>query len=138
MLSDDLIYARDKLDKGYPVSAVAKMVGRPVESLKALLEFRKAADLPVAVPAPLPPTPARLQDQAMDAVCKPILTRNGFSLDDMLGPSRRFGLVDCRQEIMFALHAAGYPDHRIGKYLGGRDRSTIIHGRNAHRRGISA
>lgn len=137
MFAEDLTYAIKQLAKGYPMSAVAKMIGRPEESLRALIEFRKAADLPEPAPiAPIRTTPNFLTDRQMEAVCKPILARHGFTLADVCSPSRKTKLVDCRWELMFSLHRFGYPDHRIGRYLGGRDRSTVIHGRNAHSRGM--
>lgn len=46
----------------------------------------------------------------------------------ILGPSRIAEVVEARQEVMRRAHAAGVSFSRIGRDLGGRDHTTIIHG----------
>lgn len=54
--------------------------------------------------------------------------------------TRRAKVVRPRQEVMFLMHklGPGWPLVEIGKFLGGRDYSTVLHGIRAHaaRKGI--
>lgn len=57
------------------------------------------------------------------------MERHGFSLDELLSQRRQLKLVKARQELYARLQQhtrMSYP--QIGRYLGGRDHTTIMHG----------
>ena len=57
----------------------------------------------------------------------------GVSLADLRSPSRQRAVAWPRQELMWALRCtAGWSLPRIGRYLGGRDHTTVLHGIRAH------
>lgn len=60
-----------------------------------------------------------------------IAVARGFTLADMQGPSHRKRISHCRQEVMYALKQ-GLSLEQIGRYLGGRHHTTILHGIRAH------
>ncbi len=53
----------------------------------------------------------------------------GISVDDLVGRSRRRAVSVPRQVAMYLLiHEIGLPPTQVGRLLGGRDHSTVIHG----------
>lgn len=68
-----------------------------------------------------------------DAILRDVCERYGVELADVKGKSRIPRLVLPRHEACYRLkHEAGLSYQRIGRILGGRDHSTIIHGANKH------
>ena len=64
--------------------------------------------------------------QMMDVVY-PIATRLGVSISKMKGPSKERHIVSARDTAIWALHSSGlYSSTMIGKFMGGRDHSTIL------------
>lgn len=69
----------------------------------------------------------------MRGIADDVCYRRRVSLAALRGPRRFRPLVRARQEFMFLARAAerwSYP--QIGRWLGGRDHTTIIHGMRAH------
>lgn len=63
-----------------------------------------------------------------------VAARHDLHPELLIGPSRLRHLVIARQEAMAEAHATGrYSLPRIGRYLGGRDHTTVLHGVRAHR-----
>ncbi len=62
--------------------------------------------------------------QTIDAACAVF----GFSRADLTGNARFAGLVRARWAVMLAMHRRGYSTPRIGRALGGRDHTTVMHG----------
>lgn len=54
--------------------------------------------------------------------------RNGFIVSQLTGECRKRPLVRCRWAVMRALTEKGWSSPRIGRLLGGRDHTTILHG----------
>lgn len=60
---------------------------------------------------------------------------NDLLLEDLRGPSRRGMVSEVRQMAMLEMHEAGFSQGQIGRFLGGRDHTTIGEGiRQAQRR----
>jgi len=52
---------------------------------------------------------------------------------DLTGQSRKTRLVAARQEACYLLRLAGYSYPQIGRFLGDRDHTTIVHGERQHK-----
>jgi len=70
--------------------------------------------------------------RTMSAIAASVAVRHEVTLAQLRGDDRRREYTWARQEAMAAMHAAGFSDAQIGRFLGGRDRSTVSHGRSAH------
>ena len=53
---------------------------------------------------------------------------SGETLDDLRGPCRARSLSRARQVAYFLGHEQGYTLPRIGRSVGGRDHTTVLHG----------
>ena len=99
------------------VTAFAALAQEPI-TLE--LAHEQLADL-IPTPSGRPPTAA--------AIIAVVAASYGVSLTDMEGPSRREPLVTARQIAMYlcrTLTELSLP--KIGRHLGGRDHSTVLHG----------
>jgi chromosomal replication initiation ATPase DnaA len=63
-----------------------------------------------------------------DRIALGIAIKAGLTLADIKGPRRSKAYSQPRQHVMLALKGAGYSLSSIGRFLGGRDHTTIIHG----------
>jgi len=57
----------------------------------------------------------------------------GLEVIDLTGQSRKPRLVAARQEACYLLRLAGYSFPQIGRFLGDRNHTTIIHGERQHK-----
>lgn len=57
----------------------------------------------------------------------------GFTSAQIIGPDRMKWLSHARQEAMCVAYEAGFSLPLIGRVMGGRDHTTILHGVHAHR-----
>ena len=53
---------------------------------------------------------------------------NGLRVDDLRGSSQAKEIAHARQDLMAILHSRKHSSTQIGRFLGGRDHSTILHG----------
>ena len=67
-----------------------------------------------------------------------VASHNGLSRSELIAPGRRQHVSVPRQAFMAAAIGAGFSYPQVGRFLGGRDHSTIIHGVEAHRRRYAA
>lgn len=58
----------------------------------------------------------------------PVLEKHNVTWAQVLSSTRVQNVVDCRHEIMATLREDGLSYPQIGKALGGRDHSTVMHG----------
>ena len=56
----------------------------------------------------------------------------GLTVDDITGKSRRKHIIPARHHAMAMLRQRGWSYPEIGRKLGGRDHSTVIHGIKKH------
>lgn len=65
--------------------------------------------------------------------------QHGLTVDDLTGESLLRHIARARQDAMWRLWRVGkWSFPAIGKMLGGRDHTTIIHGKNAHQARLDA
>lgn len=83
---------------------------------------------PKALPKDPPPKLARMIDIASEVAAK-----NMISLAEIRGPSRVRAVAWPRQDAMRAMIDAGYSTTQIGRFFGGRDHTTVMHGARASR-----
>lgn len=67
------------------------------------------------------------QDQAIIRIRLQIASRHGLTVDEMIGRSKLHALVCARREFAIEAKTFGFTMKEIGRYLGGRDHTTIIH-----------
>lgn len=62
-----------------------------------------------------------------------IAEKHGVHPSELTGPSRVRYITRARHEFMWAAYQTGrFSDPQIGAFLGGRDPSTVHHGRKTH------
>lgn len=69
----------------------------------------------------------------MRKICNDVCVANELSLSELRGANRRRHVAWPRQDAMRFLAEAGYSTNEIGRYLGNRDHTTILHGIAASR-----
>lgn len=76
----------------------------------------------------------------MAELCDVVARQHGVNTIDLRGPSQHRFIAWPRQAFMAHARAAGYTTTQIGRFLGGRDHTTVIHGsrRHAEREGARA
>lgn len=83
------------------------------------------ADLIALMPLPAPPSLVRIAAGVAEA--------HGLTIELLRGDRRDLRIAHPRQEVMALADDAGYSLSEIGRFLGGRDHSTVRHGIDAHR-----
>lgn len=64
----------------------------------------------------------------MREICNDVCLANDVSLDELKSRSQQRAIAWPRQDAMRLLAAAGYTTTEIGRYLGRRDHTTVMHG----------
>lgn len=150
-VSEDCDFIRRKAFEGVPVSAIARMVARPVSDVRAIACTVAA---PIERPAPkvtkrprvvlslwrglmaVPDAPTGRKTMAQ--VAAPVCAEHGVSLEDVIGPMRFRVITRARQAVMYALvQEKRWSLPQIGKFLGDRDHTTVLHGYRAHAKRIA-
>jgi chromosomal replication initiator protein len=107
----------------------------PAPTCKTPPTYAPELDLPPA--APVPPHVQwgvpRLPPHAR-AICVTVCQRTGVQFSDMASAKRTVAFVKARQRAFFALMRCGrgYSLPQIGKWFGGRDHTTVLHGVRTH------
>jgi len=70
-------------------------------------------------------TPREKIHAAIDAIAQ----EHGYTVEDILGPSRRKHLVSVRRLCVLMLHGRGYSTNEIGRMMN-RCHTTIVHALN--------
>jgi chromosomal replication initiation ATPase DnaA len=65
-------------------------------------------------------------------IMQDVAERHGLTVDDIKSPSRVHRIVVARQETYYLLREAGYSYPQIGRFCGGRDHSSALHGTLKH------
>lgn len=89
------------------------------------------SDQPTVSDQPIPKPPkatARLSTRILYEVA----TRHNMTVDEMIGRDRRPRYIRARQEAMYLLRQAGYSYPQVGRFVGGRDHTTALHGERQH------
>ena len=91
---------------------------------------RIARQRPAPLPRPIVELPRGLAAQVLADVAE----RHGLTVADLIGPRRLRHIAHPRQEAMFCLRACGWTLPRIGRAIGDRDHTTVLHGIRAHQK----
>lgn len=62
------------------------------------------------------------------SVVRRVSNESGVSVADIIGPRRFGGMVRARQLVMHRAKQEGFSLTQIGRALGGRDHTTVMHG----------
>lgn len=121
---EEVSYVADKRRCGYPNSAIARMIGRHIDQVRAV---------PVVVIEP-PPEPRRISSMCIhDQIISRVAAEHDLDFDDIVGPRLDRRVTRARHHAMAELHALGtYHLRQISDFLGRKDHTTIIHGVRAH------
>lgn len=123
-------FVKQKTAAGVPLSAVSRMLGRNIESLRdhaTEIEPRGVVIEREAPPEPLAGLPSRARSIVTETI-----TMHQVTVKHLLGPDRFPAVCHARHRAMYWLRVAGYHYPDIGRFLGGRDQSTVRRGICAH------
>lgn len=157
-VAEDFDFIIAKAQAGFPVSAIARMVARPVSEVGQLVA---GASVVAAAPRPRPqpveapaPEPRQWRVWREDARVKgprplppfarqlvaSVAAKHDLSVEDLVGLSRKKPISRARQEAFYILHTAGrgYSKPQIASWFSGRDHSTVFHGIAAHAERLAA
>lgn len=111
------------LPKTAPLTRKRYVYTYPIGPIKPLwVEQMKAAAEEMA----LLKSTKRLADQVVREVCE----KHKISITELLSEQRPKRLTDIRQEVYYRLATeTTWSLPRIGRYLGGRDHTTVLHGK---------
>lgn len=83
----------------------------------------------------IPPIPP----PTMREIATDVAQRHGVTLAELRGPCRAYRIAHPRQEAFALIKAAGRQSSpQIGRYFGGRDHSTVLHGIKMHKKRSAA
>jgi hypothetical protein len=139
----ELAFIGQKLEAGVPVSAIAKMLGRPAQTIRDGLppSFREAVRPEPSPPALIPPPPPiraasvktrPTPDRARRAI-REVCDRHIVTWSEIMGPGRTKPVAQARQQAFVALAEMGFPLADIGRFFN-RDHTTVLWGIRAHER----
>lgn len=134
----ELDFARAKLQAGTPLSAVANMLRRPVDSLRVY--FPPATPVKptppigvglVAIPNRGRPRPSKRQrpqcaPERFRAVMRAVAQAHGITMDDLIGPSQKRIHARPRDKAAWRMFQMGASYSQIGRWMGGRDHTTAL------------
>jgi chromosomal replication initiation ATPase DnaA len=75
----------------------------------------------------------------MQAILEEVAGKWGLEPRDLIGVSRQRSVAWPRQEVMYRIHETGcFSTTQIGRFLGDRDHTTILHGIRRHKARLDA
>jgi chromosomal replication initiation ATPase DnaA len=77
-------------------------------------------------------TVSKLPPRQSTLILQDVADRHGVTVDDIKSPLRIKRVVIARQEAYYLLREAGYSFPQVGRFCGGRDHSTVVHGVGMH------
>ena len=90
-------------------------------------------------------TPTGRVGMNLDQIAEMVASKNGISVRDLLSDTRIHKISHPRQEAMWWAYQEVWPDGRrvyslpqIGRYFGGRDHTTALHGVRRHQQRLDA
>ena len=118
------IIPRDRIAPGEPPATIEQETKGP-EKLPPL-KIKAGVDVYI-----IPPRQSTL-------ILQGVAERHGVTVDDLKSSNRKTNFVIARQEAYYLLKQAGYSTVQCGRFLGGRDHTTIMHGILQHEKRIKA
>jgi hypothetical protein len=141
---DEVHFAREKLLNGVSIMDVARMLGRSTADVMAVAVQMPRRERKPFVPAGPPKMPVTFQyghlppKRKLDVLAKQVAERHHLTVDQLRGQDRTNRVVHPRQEFMWLANKAGYSTTTVGRYLGDRDHTTVIHGVRRHQERLDA
>lgn len=109
---------------------------QPIGSDQLHPKFKPTSDgvirQPTTVADQLIPKPPRADARLSTRILYDVATRHNMTVQEMIGKDRRPRYTRARQEAMYLLRHAGYSYPQIGRFVGGRDHTTALHGERKH------
>lgn len=151
----EIDFITTRAEAGCTDATIAKMLGRPVEEVRST---RKAIKVTPAnrntYTAPHKGVVARpvlsrpmvkaagtrtrpIPDRARRIICE-VCDLYDLTWDEMVSTSRAKRVTHPRQQAFSRLNAAGFPLADIGRYFGGMDHTSVLHGVRAHAARLAA
>ncbi len=138
----DYAFISSRALRGYPPAAIAKMIGRPLETVQEAMFMAPEREvrmpvLKLAAPVvEVVPSPPGIPDRARK-VLDEIAARYDLTRGDLLGRRRRLSHTIPRQHAMHDMMVLRiYSVIRLGMIFQ-RDHSTVLFGYRAHRRRLA-
>lgn len=130
-------YASTLLQRGMGVQDVAILSGCRPDLVRAMRPRRQEYSYYPRGGVYGPPAPTRKQQ--IDATINVIAIKHGVTLRDLLGSDTRRIFVHPRQEAMYVIREKWqYSLPRIGRIMGGRHHTTVLHGYRRHKARLAA
>ena len=147
---EDILFILEKARRGVPWPAIAQMVGRPVEDVKAAFRIHSLArmprrDRPAKARAAEEPKPRsknvrpRPMPKRVVEIAARVAADHGCTLAELAGTRGSDSAQAARQAAYFEVRGLvkenGKPRFSyalIGAFFGGRDHTTVLHGVKAH------
>lgn len=138
MSPEDIQFIWDRQQAGLPAHQIAKQIGRPILDVMKWMTSRDerrarltgdGEDEVVVLSLWRGLIRMRPRPQTMREVADEVCEQYGLSFSELIGPQRARYVSHPRQELMWRLYASGrFTLPQIGKFLGDRDHTTILHG----------
>ncbi|MCA3274506.1 MAG: hypothetical protein ING26_03185 [Roseomonas sp.] len=110
-----------------------------IARLERTIQQMDRALLLLGIPTPeVKPSPAETpRVHKMREICMDVCHANDVTLDELKGQSKLRAVAWPRQDAMRLLCDAGYSVQDVARFLGRRDRTTVLHGVKASRERLS-
>lgn len=135
-IAEHVPFIRQQAAKGYPASAIARMIGRPSSDVEAVLSPMRPKPKPA--PAPVRHFPVIMPKDSVGAIARQVAEEHGLTLVELTGPSRKRRFVYARHDAFARTYQVRYSDgsHRHSLMQIARfyrvDHTTVLHGIRAH------
>lgn len=160
-VAEDAAFIMAQRVRGVPVSAIARMTGRSVTDVQAVVQALDLAPVPRADAFPSPPAappvapkpkrvvgarkpqeervwkrrtpPRRAMPTRVREIVEKIASHYGVTVEELIGDSKIRAIATIRNEAWHTLYETGrYSSPAIGSWFGGRDHTTILAGIGRH------
>lgn len=133
----DVVFIHAKVQAGYPVPAIARMLGKSADSVRAVappstprLSYEQIALMPCGLHG-MPPAVAQ--------IIRAVAEKHQLTIADLKGACRKNRFAFARFEAMARIYALGrFSYSQIGGWLGGRDHTTVLNGARRHAERLAA
>lgn len=129
--SCSLVWA--KRAAGVSDSAIARMIGVNPAELLRIPSVPAGVEAGHADRVTLSRWQGPARANSMAAILAGVATKHGLTVAEMKGPGRARRVAWPRQEAMWLIYLTGrYSRPQIGRFLGNRDHTTVLHGCREH------
>jgi hypothetical protein len=124
------------------IQAALQPQGAPVQPEEPSAPPAPVSDEPWPQPSPVKPLPfeqPNIKPIPWRVIAEEVACRHGLSVRDLIGTQRAAKVSVARHEAAYCIWSQGHSYAQVGRWLGGRDHTTIIHAvrRHAERNGLA-